>query len=144
MSMIDYNIISRSSKELLRTRILSTALTNKILHIPPCVSSHNSNILSCNQPSSSHSRTVFDAEFALNCHTWLSAEHLRLLLLLLLLRLVRQQATPDTLQFYDHEAATDESLRILGLGFGAPNPNADDGRFVSSDSAVHRVAPGLS
>lgn len=51
---------------------------------------------------------------------------------------------PDTLQFYDHGAATDESLRILGLGFGAPNPNADDGRFVSSDSAVDRVAPGLS
>jgi hypothetical protein len=65
-------------------------------------------------------------------------------LLILLLRLVRQQATPDTLQFYDHEAATDECLRILGLGFGAPNPNADDGRFVSSDSAVDRVAPGLS
>lgn len=70
--------------------------------------------------------------------------HLRLLLLLLLLGLVSQQATLYTLQFYDHEATTDESLRILGLGFGAPNPNADDGRFVSSDSAVDRVAPGLS
>ncbi len=61
------------------------------------------------------------------------------LLLLPLLGLVRQQARPDTLQFYDHEAATDESLRVLGLGFGAPNPNPDDVRFVSSDSAVDRV-----